>query len=153
MWQLTEDDVGSIFCPVCGMHVSKSRILAWRRLSDREKQARCPRYIDKIMCGEKFYCPELPSDENDRPIVLWEGHDLETYALVWHSLEGEGIVGEECLKLSQDTVRDWFALPKDESAIDCYEVTASQRRHLMKLVNTKIDLNEYYYFLEGRTGG
>ena len=74
----------------------------------------------------------------------------ETYALAWYSVETDEIVGEENVKLSQDTVRELFSLPEDEPAIYCYDVTASQRKHLLKLVKAEIDLNKFVYQIEGR---
>ncbi len=74
----------------------------------------------------------------------------ERYALAWYSVEEDTLVGEVDVQLSQDTVRKWFYLPPEDTAIECYDVTASQRRHLMKLVEHEIDLNEYVYQLEGR---
>jgi hypothetical protein len=44
--KLDEDSFGSLYCPVCGMHVSKGRILAWERLSVVERQAECVRCQD-----------------------------------------------------------------------------------------------------------
>lgn len=38
----TADDVGSVYCPECWMHVGKLRILWWHNLPKAEQQALCP---------------------------------------------------------------------------------------------------------------
>jgi hypothetical protein len=74
MW-ITEEMMGSVSCPVCRMHVSIARILWWDRLTNRQKQAHCPRYREGTCYGDQLACPEMPPDGNTRRIVLWEGHD------------------------------------------------------------------------------
>lgn len=76
--------------------------------------------------------------------------EKENYALTWYSVEDETLVNEVSLQISKDDVRKWFYLEEDDPAILCYDVTASQRIHLLKLVEVEIDLNKFDYQLEGR---
>ncbi len=94
-----------------------------------------------------------PSDPTKKPItpeIVTPMKKKENYALAWYSIEDKTLVDEVPLKLSPDQVRKWFYLAEDDPAIYCYDVTASQRKHLMKLLEVEIDLNEYDYQLEGR---
>ncbi|QGQ22366.1 hypothetical protein F1728_06620 [Gimesia benthica] len=93
-----------------------------------------------------------PPDPSKKPITptIVKSMNKERYTLAWYSVENESLIGEEDIPLTQDTIRSWFYLSEEDTAIECYDVTASQRRDLMKLVKHKIDLNEFNYQLEGR---
>lgn len=94
-----------------------------------------------------------PPDPKKRPItptIVNPMNETERYALAWYSVADDSLVGEEDVQLTRDAVREWFYLSEDDPAVECYDVTASQRVHLNDLVSHVINLNEHCYQLEGR---
>lgn len=77
-----------------------------------------------------------------------------SFYLTYFSPINDELVGE--FELESVTCRDvakWFYLPSEEEALaGCHIVMASQRIHLVNLVQTEIDLNNYDYFVEAMEG-
>ena len=70
------------------------------------------------------------------------------FYLEWFSADGDELVGQELLDVSEEEIIELFELlPLNLQVFDGLTVTASQRKQLQQKTEHKIDLNEFVYFV------